>query len=200
MEGPHAEAAILAGGRARRLGGRQKALLEVDGEAILVRQLRALRPRVRRVGVVAEKLAPFREFDVEPIADRYPGAGPLAGIEAALAAARAPRVFVVACDMPDLSPGAIELLLARADAGADLVVPVAGGRPQPLCAVYAACAGPLVRERLSRGALRAVELPEAAERAGLRVDRVGERTLRAVDPELRTLSNLNTPVDWERRG
>jgi molybdenum cofactor guanylyltransferase len=194
-----ATVAILAGGRARRFGGRLKALVEVDGEPVIVRQLRAVGELASEVLVVAENPAAFGAYPVRVIADRYPGAGPLAGLDAALAAAAAPRVLALACDMPDVSPRVLSHLLERA-ASADLVVPVVDGSIQPLCAVYGEAMAPVVAALLAQGRLRAVELPDAAEAAGLRVLRVGRAELAPLDPDLRTFANLNSPGDHARRG
>jgi molybdenum cofactor guanylyltransferase len=190
---------ILAGGRATRFGGRNKALVEVDGEPVIARQLRAIGDLASEILVVAESPAAFDAYPVRVIADRFPGAGPLAGLDAALAAATAPRLLALACDMPDVTPRVLAHLLERA-AGADLVVPMAGGRVQPLCAVYGQAMAPVVAARLAQGRLRAVELPDAAEAAGLRVVRVGADELAIMDPELRSFANLNSPCDQARRG
>src|SRR6185312_7006645 len=80
-------AAIIAGGPARRLGGVAKPLLEVGGQAVADRQLAVLRPLFARVFVVANDPAPWAGRGVEVAADRVVGAGPLAGLAAALAAA-----------------------------------------------------------------------------------------------------------------
>jgi molybdenum cofactor guanylyltransferase len=191
--------AILAGGRAERFGGRNKALVEIDGEPMIRRQLRAAAGLVAEVIVVAKNPADFTDYEVRVVADRYPGAGPLAGLDAALAATSLSRVLLLACDMPDVSRRLLEDLLARAD-DADVVVPAPGGALQPLCAVYGAAVAPVVEAQLRSGRLRARELPEAAELAGLRVVRVGEHTLAALDPGLRSFANVNSPGDRARRG
>ena len=189
-------AAILAGGRARRFGGRNKALVDVGGEPILTRQLRALARVSDDVVIVANDTDPYRPFGVRVVPDRHPGAGPLAGIEAALADRRA-RVVVLACDMPHVVADVLSLLAASA-AGADIVAPVVKGRVQPLCAIYGPRVLPVARRRIASGRLRASALVEEAETEGLRARRVGEPELRRVDPELRTFANLNAPADAER--
>lgn len=204
-EDDDAEAAILAGGRARRFGGRDKAFLEVGGEPILDRQIRVLSSLVPGVMIVAGDAGAgdvhrFSNRGARVVSDRVPGAGPLAGLDAALAAARAPRVLVVACDMPDLAAPPLELLLRRArEEEADIAIPRAGGQVQPLCAVYGARVAPIVRSRLRSGDLRAQDIPTAAEAAGLAVVRVGEAEVGAVDPDLRVFANLNTPEAWAGR-
>src|SRR3954470_4123148 len=84
MSHPTRSAAILAGGRATRFGGRDKSALIVDGRTILDRQLAALTPLTGDVMIVGGAApAPHRR-----IADCVPGCGPLGGLHAALTAAR----------------------------------------------------------------------------------------------------------------
>src|SRR5579859_2722211 len=106
-------AAILTGGRARRFGGVDKAALLVDGRSILDRQIAALAgisaiSKIFLVGGAGHHAA------AESIADTIADSGPLAGIHSALMAARAAgddHVFVLACDMPDVSTAFIAYLL-----------------------------------------------------------------------------------------
>ncbi len=73
--------------------------------------------------------------------DDPPGSvGPLAGIIAALErlTGRADAVVVVACDLPLLTATLLSGLTEALSADLDAVVPVVGGHPQPLAAVYAA--------------------------------------------------------------
>jgi molybdopterin-guanine dinucleotide biosynthesis protein A len=187
-------AAIIAGGRAERMGGHPKGLLEVDGRRIVDRQLEALRAVFDRVFLVANDPAPWRELQLGIVPDRVPGAGPLAGIDAALAALtdQEPAVVCVAGDMPFLHPAALTLLRDHApDAAA--VAPRLAGRPDPLCARYArSCAAAVA------GALAQSHFKAAALLASLDVAYLDEPTLRSVDPALTFLTNVNTPDDLAR--
>lgn len=188
-------AAILAGGRARRFGGACKPLLEVAGARIIDRQLAILRPLFDRILVVANAPAPFAALGLEVIADLRPGLGPLAGLEAALAATAAESLFLVAGDMPALDPRAIALVLeafAR-DAVADAAAFVGARGPEPLHAVYARRILPAVRARLDGGQLAARDLL-----AELRLVPVDDALLRAFDPERLALANVNAPDDLHR--
>ncbi len=73
-------AAILAGGRARRLGGRDKSRLVVGGRTILERQLDVLRRLVPRIVIVANAPEQFADAGVPVLADAVPGCGSLGGI------------------------------------------------------------------------------------------------------------------------
>src|SRR5690349_9899296 len=93
---------ILAGGRASRMGGRDKAFAAVAGEPIAVRTVRLFRELFAQVLVATNRPARFDGLGVETVADAFPGCGPLAGIHAAATVSRFPHVFVAACDMPAL--------------------------------------------------------------------------------------------------
>ena len=148
-------AAIIAGGPARRLGGATKPLLEIDGRAVADRQLAVLRPIFPRLLVVANDPGPWRARGVEVVPDRVAGAGPLAGISAALeAAGDAESVVCVAGDLPFLSPALMTALRDGAPE-ADALAPRPAGRAEPLCARYAVRARAVVDARLSpRGGSR----------------------------------------------
>lgn len=190
-------AAILAGGRARRLGGGQKALVEIGGRAIVDRQLEVLRPRAHRIAAVlaaGDDDEPFVRRGLAVVRDAVAGAGPIAGLAAALAWAAGEPLLALACDMPLVAGAVVDLVLARAR-GADLAIPIADGRVQPLLACYGARCRALVDAALARGELRLASLPDAARAAGLAVEQISEEEIRTIDPELRSLANLNEPSD-----
>lgn len=190
-------AAILAGGRARRLGGARKALLEIDGRAILDRQLEVLAPRASRVAAVlaaADDDEPFVRRGLAVLRDPIEGAGPMAGLAAALAWADGEPLLALACDMPFIDERVVDLVVARSR-GADLAVPIADGRVQPLLACYGARCRALVDSALARGDRRLASLPDAARTTGLTVEEISESEIRTIDPELRSLANINQPSD-----
>jgi molybdopterin-guanine dinucleotide biosynthesis protein A len=97
------DAAILSGGRARRLGGADKSRLRVGHATILERQLDALAGVAGRVFVVTGDPAAFEGRGLRVVPDRLPDAGALGGIYTALVEAQSPSVLVVACDLPFLT-------------------------------------------------------------------------------------------------
>ena len=186
-------AAILAGGRARRMGGVHKGLLELDGRPMVARAQAALSTVTSEILLVAGEPAPYAHInDVRLVRDLSPGQGPLAGMQAAFLACDAEALLVVGCDLPFLDGKLLALLRDHAPA-AQAVVPRVGGRPQALVARYARSALPAIEERLQRSELRLLALLEALDVAWL-----DEPALRAVDPALRSFTNVNTPEDLER--
>jgi molybdopterin-guanine dinucleotide biosynthesis protein A len=177
----------MAGGLATRMGGRPKSFLTVGGRRIIDRQLEVLRPRFAEIFVVANDVDAYRELGLPVFPDVVARSGPLGGILTAVESARADRVVVVACDMPYLSPAALELLEGGDE---DVVVPVVEGRPEPLHARYARACAPAMRARLAAG-----ERKITCFFPDVRVRRLEEAELRALDPTLGFLANCNTPED-----
>jgi molybdopterin-guanine dinucleotide biosynthesis protein A len=177
---------ILAGGRSIRMG-RSKADLPVGDATLLEWQVRRLAPLFRET-IVAGAAAPAGAREVP---DLRPGAGPLAGIEACLLAARTDRSFVLACDMPRASATLAELLVARCD-GHDAAVPRAGGRAQPTCAAYARSAAPKLAAFLDGGGRRAI-----AALDGLDAVFIEEAELARAGVSLSELDDFDTPADYE---
>jgi molybdopterin-guanine dinucleotide biosynthesis protein A len=202
-----AAAAILAGGKGLRIGGAIKPLLVVDGQRIIDRQLVVLRPLFDAIVVVASDAAPFvaAGIDVDVIADRRgPGLGPLAGLDAALAwlasdgdGGGEQSVVCVAGDMPFLAGPLLKRL--RDAAPAPAVVPRPANQPQPLCARYHRSLAPLVAAGLD-GGLRAMHaFLERVARQTPGITWIEDAELRALDPDLASFVNVNTPEDLQAR-
>ncbi len=148
------DAAILAGGRARRLGGQDKRALRVGPTTILERQLAALDGLVDRVFVVGgNRLAGGGPLPAV-VTDRLPNAGALGGLYTALCEAAGSHVLVVACDLPFVTSALLATLISLADSGCDAVVPRSTDGLQPLCAVYARRLAGEVRGRIESGRLK----------------------------------------------
>ena len=188
-------AIILAGGMSRRLG-RNKALEPFGDETLIRRVIGRVRAFSDAVLVVANDDARIVELDlpdgVDAVVDMFPDMGPLGGIATGLSAARTEWATFCACDMPFVSPALFRLLLSLRD-GHDAVVPVIGGRPEPIHAAYSrACLG-AVRDKIAARRLRA-----SSFFGDVRVRLVSEREIRAADPELRSFFNVNTQDDLDK--
>lgn len=185
-------ALVLAGGRAKRFGGVDKRELVVAGETIFDRQCQVLLPRVSEIIVSTPSVVPGHRSVADPVI----GIGPLAGIAAGLAAAHTAWLLVVAGDMPYISGPLIDRLLAGATGACDAVGIRIGELPQPLlCVLRVAAARPVVEGRIAARQLKASAL---LTEGGLRVSWVEEAELRAFDPELKGLFNVNVPEDLGR--
>jgi molybdenum cofactor guanylyltransferase len=188
-------AAILAGGQARRLGGRDKSALQVGAASILEHQLAILRELTPHILIVGRDHAPYEQPGLRAVADRIPGRGSLGGLYTALVEAVTDRVIVLACDMPFLTAAFVSLLadIGASDVDADVVLPRDAHGRHPLCAAYRTRVAPRLRHRIDAGELRVREAIDE-----LHVREVGPDQLAAYNPEGRLLLNVNTPDDYER--
>ncbi len=125
--------AILAGGRARRFGGRDKTELRVGPNRLRDRLLHLLGGFCREVMISSNSLNDCPGARI--VRDRKPGQGPLGAIASCLEAARHPWLLVVAGDMPFISAPAL-VHLWRKRQGADVVIPRSPDGLQPLAALY----------------------------------------------------------------
>ncbi len=187
------DVAILAGGRARRLGGADKSTLLVGGLPIIERQLAALAGLGGEIVVVGGDPGRFAAYGVRPVPDRVPRSGALGGLYTALCEATTPHVLVVACDLPFVSVPVLERLAELAGDAADAVVPRTADGLQPLCAVYARTLRGRVRRRIDSGHLKVQDLLEA-----IRVRELGPDEIASIDPAGRSFFNVNTPDDFDQ--
>jgi molybdopterin-guanine dinucleotide biosynthesis protein A len=182
--GPPSAGFVLAGGRSSRMG-RDKASLLWDGRSLLARAVTVVQAVTGITAIVGDPA--IHCFHSTPvISDRVRGAGPLGGIEAALAWSPAPWNLIVACDMPDLDIKVLEAILQRAAAQpeCDAVIPVSAGIPQPLCAAYHRRALPALQAALEVGTFKMMEALESV--------RLGRLEFPCSD----SFRNVNTPEDW----
>jgi molybdopterin-guanine dinucleotide biosynthesis protein A len=122
---------ILAGGEGRRMGGADKGLQLLDGRPLVQWVLERLQPQVGQVVISANRnLERYRALGCPVLEDLTPGfAGPLAGLQAAMAGATTPLLLAAPCDSPRLPADLGSRLLATLEAAhADLAVPRAGDR------------------------------------------------------------------------
>ena len=114
---------VLAGGQGRRMGGRDKGLIEFDGREMVAWVLDALRPQVRDVMISANRnIDRYSRSGARVIADMEQDyAGPLAGLSAGLHAAGTPYLAVVPCDGPFV-PTNLVSRLATAFGNGDLEI------------------------------------------------------------------------------
>ncbi len=186
MEEPlEAALLLLAGGQSRRMG-RPKPLLEVAGTTLVEWVAGRLSPVFGEVMVSANDPAlvpPGLARVARVVRDLHVGAGPLAGIEAGLAATSKPVVFAVACDMPLVTPE-LARRITLAAIGHDAAVPLVASRPEPACAAYAtSMAGPI-----------AAALAAGSRRAAAALEEADVVWISDLDPD--ELRNLNTPEDY----
>jgi molybdopterin-guanine dinucleotide biosynthesis protein A len=174
--------------------GQPKALLPFGEEVLLQRVVRILSGVVDRVVVVAaaDQELPSLPSRVRVVRDVREYAGPLAGMGLGLEAlaAEAEAAYVAACDAPLLRP---EFVRAVIDAlgDHDAAVPREGTFYHPLAGAYRTSLAGRIASLVAAGLLRPLHLIESVDTLPVGVD-----ALRAVDPSLDSLRNLNTLEEY----
>ena len=194
--GPKIGGYVLAGGGSRRFG-RDKALVEIDGEPMLARMIELLRGVPMAVKMIAGR-GKYEGFGAKMLEDRWPGEGPLGGIITALqdsarCAAPCKWNLIVSCDMPFLTREWLTFLCERAaQSEAQVILAHSEHGPEPLCACWRTeAAEPLLRgfERGVRKVTEGISL--------LRAEVLDERDWKRFDSEGRLFWNMNTQADYE---
>jgi molybdopterin-guanine dinucleotide biosynthesis protein A len=164
--------------------GRDKAFLEFEGEPLWQRQIQTL------INLSPEQLmisGPSREEwnECEIVADEIAGAGPLAGVGAALRKCTAPLLVVLAVDLPRMSTDFLRSLCTDSRGA----VPRGPAGFEPLAAVYPAACAALATQALSTGDFSMQDFVRRAIDRGLLMERLIDEV------ESLFFANLNTPAD-----
>jgi molybdopterin-guanine dinucleotide biosynthesis protein A len=201
---------VLAGGRSSRMGV-PKAALEWHGSTLLRRTCGVLqRAGLQPVVVVrapGQDLPPL-PAEVEVVDDPREGLGPLQGMAVGLAALAdradsADVAFICSTDLPFLHAELVRRVLRPFDhpvdgEALDVVLPVARGYPQPLTAAYRTRLAPVVAALVAADRLRPAFIFEAATVLRLDDDALlADPELRAADPTLESLVNVNERADYD---
>ncbi len=177
---------ILAGGRATRLGGRDKAWLECDGVPLVIALARRLAPETDGVLVSANSgMERYAAHGLGAVPDRVAGIGPLGGLDALANACAAPWLLTIPVDVVSVNDCLLRGLRAAGDAGA---FAEDDDGPQPLVALWRAAT---LREALA-SALASGDHAVHALQSRLGMARVRFAGVR--------FGNLNTPGDLAAAG
>jgi molybdopterin-guanine dinucleotide biosynthesis protein A len=184
-------AIILCGGKSSRMG-RDKATLPFGQERMLQRVVRLVGEVVafENLTVVAAPQQPLPELPAKVVTarDRQEYRGLATGLRAL--AGRVDAAYVTACDVPLLAPVFVERMFELLG-DFDIAVPVDGLYHHPLAAVYRPGVLPQIERLLDAGRMRPRFLFDEVNTCEVPVNE-----LRAVDPQLSTLANLNYEEDY----
>ena len=181
---------VLAGGLSTRMG-HDKAALPWGDSDLLNTVLERLAPVCRKLIVVSNLERKIALPGVQVVADHYKLCGPLGGMQAGLAASDADYNFIAACDMPYLNTAAVAYIRQAAD-GYDAAVPYIDGHYNPLHGVYRQSCLPYIDSLLAEGNYRILNFYSQ-----IKMRHITAEELRQFDPDLMTLSNANTPDDYQ---
>lgn len=191
-------AIILCGGASRRMGS-EKHLLPIGDEVFLQRICRSYAEVTETIVVVAAagQTMPELPKSVTVTRDEVPDQGPLAGLATGMAALRqlsdnTSAAWAATCDAPFVNTAVLTYLYAQlAEHEAVHVKQRDGLHAFP--AVFRLSVESTIRDLLAKGQRRMQDLLQT-----LSTVCVPDEDLKALDPELRCLQNINTREDYER--
>lgn len=182
-------AIILAGGDSRRMG-QDKAMMSFNNQSLIQSVITVMQ---RLFPVTMLSVRNYRnEIDLPQVCDMQADGGPLTGLVTTLGRIATPWAFVVACDMPFISPQLVEQL-AEHRAQQQAVVPVVQGHLQPMAAFYSASCIPVMRATLSLGDKSLLGVLK-----NLNVSYIDEAQLLNSEVAMRSFIDLDTPQDWAK--
>ena len=188
---------VLAGGASARFG-RDKALVELGGKAMLARTCELLARATGTEPAIVGDAAKYGRFAAVCIADRWPGEGPLGGIVTALLHAQGNDLkrdwnLILSCDMPFLTPEWLAFVCDRARGSeAQAVLAQSAKGPEPLCACWRTDAVEALQRGFERGIRKVTD-----GIALLSSEMLDETEWKRFDNSGRLFWNMNTSEDYE---
>lgn len=164
--------------------GADKALLEVDGMALLDRAIAAVARVSEEVKLACGEHARYEDRGLALVLDEVSGVGPLEGLRVALAGARTPRVLFHACDLA-VDPAHIDTLLASATPEDQVVCYETGAGPEPHLALIHVSALDAIEAALARSERRMIAFWNDVQ-------------VRRLSADASAFCNVNTPRDLDR--
>jgi molybdopterin-guanine dinucleotide biosynthesis protein A len=192
-------AIILAGGRGKRMGYREKSMMVINGQPLITYVIKSLGKVVDEIIISVRDKAQGELLDtILPgytyACDEFENTGPLAGILSGLTLCKNEFCFIAACDMPFINGNVVKMLFSMSEAHDAAIPRWQDGFLEPLHSVYRC-------ETMIRETKKAIESGESIILAPIfrmNVNYIDIETIRKIDPNLRTLININTPEDMER--
>ncbi len=191
---------ILAGGKSRRFQSNDKCI------SLTINSLPLLQHTINRVKGIADEIIVAAgnsiqsmeirkringDFDI--VLDSLNDFGPLSGFLSGLEHASCDFCLIIGCDMPFINPEVVKLMFGLLSAsGYDAIVPRwENGMLEPLHSVYRR--DPTLAAVMTTVKERKMRISNILAR--LRVYFVPVARIRAIDSELKTFMNINTPAD-----
>ena len=187
-------AAIVAGGASSRFGGIPKGLERIGGRRIVDRVVDAAKTVAENLVLVSNSEdAEHWIGGMHVVRDIRPERGSLVGIHTALSATGT-RTLVLAWDMPFVTTGLLEMIVAHRHAEPFAVIPEGPSGLEPFCALYSPACLVIVAEAIDEGDLRATALPLRFPS----VTRISSSEVQAIGDPARLFFNVNSAADLAR--
>lgn len=178
--------AILAGGQSSRMA-QDKSFVKLADKPLIAHVIEHVQALDLPIMIIANQPEAYQVFGLPVLTDILPNRSSLAGLYSAIYHSPSEYTLCVACDMPFLNPNLLNYLISLCTNN-DAAVPIIGGHPQGLLAVYRkTCLAPM-RQQLEQNRLKVRDLYTL-----LRTCWIEETSLRQYDSDLNSFVNVNTP-------
>lgn len=176
----------MTGGKNRRMDGRKKLFLELEGKSFLESILNALRD-FDKIYLSVEDKTPYVHLGMPMVVDEIPEIGPLGGIYSGLKKCEEDALFVVACDMPFVTDTAIKMLLDEYSRQQKVTIACAEDRVHPLLGIYPKSVLPYVEKQIQTEDYRVMNV----------LNQAGYVTVELPKEDVST-KNINTVAEYEQ--
>src|SRR5690625_1148836 len=180
---------ILSGGKSSRMG-ENKSLLTLGNKKIIEHIYTELKSCCDEIVIVANDPSAYTFLTSNIVSDRFPGKGPLAGLEAAFSHQKADAYIVSACDTPLIKREVYRHLFSRIH-DYEAVVPVFKDQTHPLSGVYRRSVLKAVQQQLNKEELKVKSIFK-----NIHVNFVEDFCGIPMDVLHQHFFNMNTPADY----
>ena len=184
---------ILAGGLNSRFSGANKAFIQIGNKRILDHIYDVFRELFEEIILVTNDPLKYLGWDLKIVTDIYPARSSLIGIHAGLFYTTGSHAFITACDTPFLKKELIETIICAVEPQIDIIIPETSAGIEPLFAVYSKKCLKQIENQLQKQEFKIQKFFNK-----VRVVKISEDEIRAKDPELTSLFNVNNLSSLEK--
>ncbi|MCP4671865.1 MAG: molybdenum cofactor guanylyltransferase [Desulfobacula sp.] len=184
---------ILAGGNNSRLPGKKKTFQKVGDLMILENIYELFSKLFKEIIIVVNDPRDFADLNMTIVTDIIPAKCALAGLHAGLFYASFPHVYATACDTPFVKQSVVEYIMDQIEPGFDVIIPRTDDGFEALSAVYSKDCIPLIEDNLEKDIFMIKKFYRKK-----RVKEIPVEQLKALDPQMQFIFNVNTPEDLEK--
>lgn len=184
-------AIILAGGKSSRMK-RNKSFVMLNNQPLIEIIINRLKPVFNdNITIITNEPELYQYLNVNIQSDLIKNKGPLGGIYTGLIVSDFMYNFFLPCDTPFINMEVIEYMIKEKE-GYDVIVPVIRGYIEPLYGIYSKSCIKSIHKCLLEDKLRAKSFFNQ-----IKVKTIPESIFKAIDPQLKMFTNINTPEHLE---
>ncbi len=181
---------ILAGGQNSRLPGKKKTFQKIGDVTILENIYGLFSNLFKEVIIVVNEPREFAGLNMSIVTDVIPSKCALAGLHTGLFYASFPYAYVTACDTPFVKQSVVEYIVNQIEPSYDVIIPRTDDGLEALSAVYSKDCIPLIENNLGKNIFMIKKFFRKKK-----VKEIPVEQLKALDPEMQFIFNVNTPED-----